>query len=159
MATKKKPGATRKGNPAWQKGVSGNPSGLPKEVPGPTAEGSSGSQPGTTSSGSGSGSPPSPVGPSALPDHAIMRKVFGQPKGFDKTARERAFRKVMEDDPAKFYDRLLTMERDAASAAPAAGPVVSSAGSSAGPLDPGSQRCVELCERLLAELRREAGLD
>jgi hypothetical protein len=88
-----------------------------------------------------------------------MRKVFGQPKGFDKTARERAFRKVMEDDPAKFYDRLLGMERDVASAPSAAAPSAAPPGGPAAALDPGSQRCVELCERLLAELRREAGLE
>lgn len=114
--------------------------------------------PGGTGSPAAGGTPC----PDTRTDAAVMRKVFGQPKSFDKTAREKAFRKVMEDDPAKFYDRLLAMERDAPSAPSAAAPTASPAGtttSTTGPLDPGSQRCVELCERLLAEIRREAGLD
>jgi hypothetical protein len=104
----------------------------------PTGSSSGATGPGTSSAGANS---------SPLSEARRMRKVFEQIKTADKTPGEKALRGWLEKSPREYHVRMTELEAEEAarSAASRETPGTTT-------LDPGSKRCAELCDRLLAEL-------
>lgn len=107
--------------------------------------------------------PPEPTGKSNLipgrkmgartPPRQLQdyRWVYRHPEGEEGTGIQKTLRELLKKDPGKFMDRLQKLEDGFRSRAPGVkkdGPVV---------VDEGTDKCIELVERMLAEYKSEAG--
>lgn len=82
-----------------------------------------------------------------------MRKVFGQPKDKDASEEEKNCRRLLEADLGAFFDRLQKLEAEHAKAQRDTGPLESDDGEMPdAAMDAGTQRCLELTEKLLRDL-------
>lgn len=83
-----------------------------------------------------------------------MQLVYNQPEGKDRTAGQKALRKLFNDSPKTFLTQMSQLER--AFSPSAEGSAKPAPPASPEPTDLGAERCIELCERLLDQWGAES---